>query len=95
MVHLTDLTFDEFMAREKSVLVMFYAPWCGHCKAGEDNWLKDILISIYYFGLAFVPIIRIQSKFKIVKHDISFRQICFKTAKSLKNRGVEGKVFYV
>jgi thiol-disulfide isomerase/thioredoxin len=33
VVHLTDLTFDEFMAREKSVLVMFYAPWCGHCKA--------------------------------------------------------------
>lgn len=32
VIHLTDATFDQFMAEEPSVLVMFYAPWCGHCK---------------------------------------------------------------
>jgi len=31
--HLTDDTFEEFMSENPSVLVMFYAPWCGHCKA--------------------------------------------------------------
>ena len=30
--HLTDDTFDAFMEKENSVMVMFYAPWCGHCK---------------------------------------------------------------
>ncbi|CAH1241660.1 PDIA5 [Branchiostoma lanceolatum] len=30
--HLTDQTFDSFVYRHSSVLVMFYAPWCGHCK---------------------------------------------------------------
>lgn len=40
VVHLTDLTFDEFMAREKSVLVMFYAPWCGHCKRAKPHFVS-------------------------------------------------------
>ena len=30
VVHLTDDTFDSFMADNPSVLIMFYAPWCGH-----------------------------------------------------------------
>ena len=32
VVHLTDSTFDDFLSEESSVMVMFYAPWCGHCK---------------------------------------------------------------
>lgn len=32
VVHLTDENFDLVIQEEASVLVMFYAPWCGHCK---------------------------------------------------------------
>uniref|UniRef100_A0A673JZD7 Protein disulfide-isomerase A5-like n=1 Tax=Sinocyclocheilus rhinocerous TaxID=307959 RepID=A0A673JZD7_9TELE len=30
--HLTDESFDTFLEEHPSVLIMFYAPWCGHCK---------------------------------------------------------------
>jgi len=36
--HLTDATFDSFMATEPSALVMFYAPWCGHCKRAKPHF---------------------------------------------------------
>ena len=38
VVHLTDDTFDSFMADNPSVLIMFYAPWCGHCQMMEPDW---------------------------------------------------------
>ncbi|KAG5215850.1 hypothetical protein JEQ12_001426, partial [Ovis aries] len=30
--HLSDEDFDQFVKEHSSVLVMFHAPWCGHCK---------------------------------------------------------------
>jgi len=33
VVHLTDNNFHSTLKNKKHALVMFYAPWCGHCKA--------------------------------------------------------------
>ncbi|KAI1435988.1 thioredoxin-like protein [Xylaria sp. CBS 124048] len=35
---LTDKTFKETIGHEKSVLVSFTAPWCGHCKNLAPTW---------------------------------------------------------
>ena len=40
VVHLTDSSFDSFMTSEASVLVMFYAPWCGHCKRAKPQFVS-------------------------------------------------------
>ncbi|XP_020917391.1 protein disulfide-isomerase A5 [Exaiptasia diaphana] len=40
VAHLTDSTFDDFMAKNPSVLVMFYAPWCGHCKQMKPEYTE-------------------------------------------------------
>merc|ERR1712096_81174 len=31
--HLTTKDFDSILSTKAHALVMFYAPWCGHCKA--------------------------------------------------------------
>ena len=38
VVHLTDVTFKSFLKKKKHALVMFYAPWCGHCKAAKPEF---------------------------------------------------------
>uniref|UniRef100_A0A6Q2ZC79 Thioredoxin domain-containing protein n=1 Tax=Esox lucius TaxID=8010 RepID=A0A6Q2ZC79_ESOLU len=36
--HLTDESFDGFLEEHPSALVMFYAPWCGHCKKMKPEY---------------------------------------------------------
>nr|WDU65913.1 putative disulfide isomerase Tcis_disulfideisomerase_A5like [Tityus cisandinus] len=38
IVHLTDATFDGILIKESSAIVMFYAPWCGHCKKMKPEY---------------------------------------------------------
>lgn len=40
VVHLHDETFKSFLKKKKHVLVMFYAPWCGHCKSTKPEFVK-------------------------------------------------------
>ena len=39
VVHLDEENFKSFLKKKKHVLVMFYAPWCGHCKKGRETLL--------------------------------------------------------
>jgi protein disulfide-isomerase-like protein len=38
--HLDDENFNKFLKKKKHTLVMFYAPWCGHCKAAKPHYMS-------------------------------------------------------
>ncbi|XP_022832782.1 protein disulfide-isomerase A5 isoform X2 [Spodoptera litura] len=40
VVHLTVANFDETLTNVKNALVVFYAPWCGHCKRIKPEFEK-------------------------------------------------------
>lgn len=40
VVFLTDETFKTFLKKKKHCLVLFYAPWCFHCKNAKPEFIK-------------------------------------------------------
>ena len=40
VIILTDSTFDKAVAKYEYLLVLFYAPWCGHCKKFHPEYEK-------------------------------------------------------
>ena len=40
VIILTDATFDKAIEKYENILVLFYAPWCGHCKKFHPEYEK-------------------------------------------------------
>jgi thiol-disulfide isomerase/thioredoxin len=51
---LTTSNFDPVVKEEASLLVMFYAPWCGHCKKIKPEYEKAAA-RLKTDGVSFTP----------------------------------------
>ncbi|KAH9577594.1 Thioredoxin domain [Trypanosoma melophagium] len=40
VTELTPATFNQFVSSHKPVYILFYAPWCGHCRKIHPEWEK-------------------------------------------------------
>ena len=50
--HLTTESFFSEVQKHDHVLVMFYAPWCGHCKAMKGKNLISVQIFLHSILIA-------------------------------------------
>jgi len=40
VVHMTEGHWETYRKTNPAIFVLFYAPWCGHCKAIKPDWAK-------------------------------------------------------
>ena len=75
--HLTEEDFKPFLKKKKHALVMFYAPWCGHCKAAKPEYTSAAEQFADDKKVAFAALDCTQYQSLCTQHDVT----CFPTFK--------------